>query len=136
MGKITAPEQIQLVAQKIHSPITKYPKENAQPQQSESFTTNKEYRQRNTRSQGDYLGLLPPEAKKPQDVPKKVKISNQIKVRRGSHDSEAVLRMDGKAKINNIKKAHVGEAAGGLLMMRHDEGKRAISDAFKRRTIK
>jgi serine/threonine protein kinase len=131
MGKITAPEQIQLIVQQIHSPVTKYPQENVQPQKSESFTTTNTFRQRNTKSQGDYLGLL-----SPQDAPKKVKISPQIKVRRGSHDSEAIVRMDGKAKITNIKKSHVGEAAGGFLMMRRDEGKRTISDAFKRRTIK
>ncbi|GAA5813166.1 hypothetical protein MFLAVUS_006640 [Mucor flavus] len=155
MNKPVAPEQIQLSAKKIQSPIQKYPKE-----QSSEYTKNppsEAYRQRNTRSQGDNLGLLPPdipsEKKRVQDD-RKVKISPQIKVRTGSHESmrvppndgQSVRGIDGKSKFGNVGKAHAGEAAGGLLMMRQKEdtqmnennpssGKR-MTNAFKRRSVK
>ncbi|RCH89317.1 dual specificity protein kinase yak1 [Rhizopus stolonifer] len=152
MGKPTAPEQIQTLAKQIQksSPISKYKKE---PQQTQQYVSEA-YRQRNTRSQGDYVGLVIPSSpdKDKQGPQKKVKIASQIKLRRGSHDSMRTPPHDGQtvrsvvdgraAKIgNNVRKAYAGEAAGGLLMMRQQEksssssnNKRNIMvDAFKRR---
>ncbi|KAI8636801.1 kinase-like domain-containing protein [Parasitella parasitica] len=156
MGKPTAPEQIQSIANKIQSPINKYPKE---PQQQQQENYSKQplpdvYRQRNTRSQGDYIGLLPPEVPTTAIKERKVKISPQIKVRSGSHESIRAPPSDGQtvrghsdrsnAKYN-VRKAHAGEAAGGLLMMRRDDSddrvpqpststaRRSMVDAFKRR---
>ncbi|GAN10223.1 kinase-like protein [Mucor ambiguus] len=163
MGKPTAPEQIQIIAKKIQSPINKYPKEqNQQPQQHESYSKqplSDAYRQRNTRSQGDYIGLLPPEVPSASAVKeRKVKISQQIKVRTGSHESMRVPPTDGQTVRGgldggnragskyNVRKAHAGEAAGGLLMMRRDDSddrvpqaststtKRTMAGAFKRRS--
>ncbi|KAI8973739.1 kinase-like domain-containing protein [Mycotypha africana] len=144
MGKPTAPEQLRVIAQQIQVPITKYPKEEDQAQQKRTVE-NKEvqletlsgvFRQRNTRSQGDYIGLLPPETLDRQQPSKgkmsnrKITISSQIRVRTGSHDSMRVPPSDGetvqrRAGNNsfaaNVRKAHAGEAAGGLLMMRQDD---------------
>ncbi|KAI7892183.1 kinase-like domain-containing protein [Mucor mucedo] len=162
MNKPVAPEQLQLIAKKIQSPITKYPKEhdgsdNVHPKQAPPSDA---YRQRNTRSQGDYIGLLPPEIpvekKKVLLDDRKVKISPQIKVRTGSHESmrvppndgQTVRGVDGKSKFGNVRKSHAGEAAGGLLMMRQKDnddmakqqvvqnGKRSMAGAFKRRSLK
>ncbi|KAK4514116.1 uncharacterized protein ATC70_006124 [Mucor velutinosus] len=165
MGKPTAPEQIQIIAKKIQSPINKYPKEqnhSHQQQQHESYSEqppSDAYRQRNTRSQGDYIGLLPPEVPSTNVVKeRKVKISQQIKVRTGSHESMRVPPTDGQTVRGgldggnragskyNVRKAHAGEAAGGLLMMRRDDSddrvpqaststtKRTMAGAFKRRS--
>ncbi|CEP13096.1 hypothetical protein [Parasitella parasitica] len=162
MGKPTAPEQIQSIANKIQSPINKYPKETQQQQQQqqqqqESYSNqllSDAYRQRNTRSQGDYIGLLPPEVPTSAIKERKVKISPQIKVRTGSHESIRAPPTDGQTVRGksdssntkyNVRKAHAGEAAGGLLMMRRDDGddrgsqastsitKRSMVGAFKRR---
>lgn len=169
MGKPTAPEQIQIVAKKIQSPINKYPKEqhsHHQQQQRENYSKqplSDAYRQRNTRSQGDYIGLLPPEVPSSSNSTtnkakeRKVKISQQIKVRTGSHESMRAPPTDGqtvrgnldgsgnRSSKYNVRKAHAGEAAGGLLMMRRDDSddrvpqaststtKRSMADAFKRR---
>lgn len=155
MNKPVAPEQIQLSAKQIQAPIQKYPKE-----RTSEYTNNppsEAYRQRNTRSQGDNLGLLPPnipnEKKKVQDD-RKVKISPQIKVRTGSHESmrvppndgQRVRGIDGKSKFGIVGKAHAGEAAGGLLMMRQKEDtqmnenntstSKRMTNAFKRRSVK
>ncbi|KAF1801473.1 kinase-like domain-containing protein [Mucor lusitanicus] len=166
MGKPTAPEQIQIIAKKIQSPINKYPKEQQQ-QQHESYSKqppSDAYRQRNTRSQGDYIGLLPPEVPSSSSTTtnaavkeRKVKISQQIKVRTGSHESMRAPPTDGQTVRGgldggnragskyNARKAHAGEAAGGLLMMRRDDSddrvpqaststtKRTMAGAFKRR---
>lgn len=142
MGKPTAPEQIQTIAKEIgESPIQKYPKEQQQQQQQGEYSKqppSDAYRQRNTRSQGDYIGLLPPEIptiKKTEE--RKVKISPQVKVRTGSHESMRVPPNDGQtvrsalngkngsssSKFGNVRKLHAGEAAGGLLMMRQKEEK-------------
>lgn len=163
MGKPTAPEQIQIVAKKIQSPISKYPKEQSHSHQHESYSKqppSDAYRQRNTRSQGDYIGLLPPEVPSTTNAVKerKVKISQQIKVRTGSHESMRVPPTDGQTVRGgldggnragskyNVRKAHAGEAAGGLLMMRRDDSddrvpqaststtKRTMAGAFKRRS--
>ncbi|KAL7310138.1 hypothetical protein PS15m_010933 [Mucor circinelloides] len=162
MGKPTAPEQIQIIAKKIQSPISKYPKEhNHSQQQHESYSKqppSDAYRQRNTRSQGDYVGLLPPEVPSTAVKERKVKISQQIKVRTGSHESMRVPPTDGQTVRGgldgesragskyNVRKAHAGEAAGGLLMMRRDDSddrvpqaststtKRTMAGAFKRRS--
>ncbi|RCH99151.1 dual specificity protein kinase yak1 [Rhizopus azygosporus] len=149
MNKPTAPEQIKAVAQEIHHPIAKYPKEKASSQDS-SQESSPEYRLRHARSQGDYIGLLPPDMSKYnglQDDMRHVKISSQVKVRTGSHDSlktppgnGQTVRgaMDGgKLKLANVRKAHAGEAAGGLLMMRQKENpkkdvsKTRLTDAFR-----
>ncbi|OBZ88315.1 Serine/threonine-protein kinase ppk15 [Choanephora cucurbitarum] len=129
MGKPTAPEQIQMLAEQIQhtSPISKYKAEPISAQEPVSDA----YRQRNTRSQGDYVGLVAPhpEAKKNQpEQQKKVKIAPQIKLRRGSHDSVRIPPHDGQTvrsvidgkttKLSHARKVHAGEAAGGLLMMR------------------
>lgn len=160
MNKPVAPEQLQSIAKKIQSPITKYPKENGSDY-SKQQPPSDSYRQRNTRSQGDYIGLLPPEIpvekKKVMLDDRKVKISPQIKVRTGSHDSVRVppndgqtvrSGLDGKSKFGNVRKSHAGEAAGGLLMMRQKDdlpvkqtnlpqnGKRSMAGAFKRRSLK
>lgn len=173
MGKPTAPEQIQIIAKKIQSPISKYPKEhqsqhhNQQQQESHSRQPPSDaYRQRNTRSQGDYIGLLPPEVPTNTSTSaikeRKVKISQQIKVRTGSHESMRAPPTEGQTVRGvldggnrssssssgskyNVRKAHAGEAAGGLLMMRRGDSdertpqaptsttKRSMADAFKRR---
>lgn len=157
MGKPTAPEQLQSLAKQIQkTPIPKYPKE-THPNAKEEAPSDA-YRQRNTRSQGDYTGLLPPP-----EVPstsnnkmRKVKIATHIKVRRGSHDSvrsppnegqTVRSTLDGRpnaSKFNtNVRKAHAGEAAGGLIMMRQKlEAKKydsipnnksnMVADSFKR----
>lgn len=173
MGKPTAPEQIQIIAKKIQSPISKYPKEhqsqhhNQQQQESHSRQPPSDaYRQRNTRSQGDYIGLLPPEVPTNTSTSaikeRKVKISQQIKVRTGSHESMRAPPTEGQTVRGgldggnrsssssgskyNVRKAHAGEAAGGLLMMRRGDSdertpqaststtKRSMADAFKRRS--
>lgn len=159
MNKPVAPEQLQSIAKKIQSPIPKYPKEHASTYSKQP--PSDAYRQRNTRSQGDYIGLLSPEIpvdkKKALLDDKRVKISAQIKVRTGSHESMRVppndgqtVRggLDGKSKFGNVRKSHAGEAAGGLLMMRQKDdiqvkqddfatnGKRSMAGAFKRRSLK
>lgn len=159
MNKPVAPEQLQSIAKKIQSPIPKYPKEHASDYTKQA--PSDAYRQRNTRSQGDYIGLLPPEMpvdkKKIHLEDRKVKISPQIKVRTGSHESMRVPpndgqtvrgTLDGKSKFGNVRKSHAGEAAGGLLMMRQKDdiqvkednvapnGKRTMTGAFKRRSLK
>ncbi|KAI9366533.1 kinase-like domain-containing protein [Pilaira anomala] len=159
MNKPVAPEQIQLIAKKIKSPIQKYSKE----QQRAEYTKkppSESYRQRNTKSQGDYVGLLPPNipVEKIKEDTRKVKISPQIKVRTGSHESmrvppkegQTVRGIDGKPKFANARGAHAGEAAGGLLMMRQKDdikvndgtttnttngGKKTMAGAFKRRSL-
>jgi hypothetical protein len=158
MGKPTAPEQLQALAKQIQTPIAKYPKEthHSAKEQVPSDT----YRQRNTRSQGDYVGLLPPPEAPSSSKTLKVKISPQIKVRRGSHDSvrsppnegqTVRSTFEGRPNANkfssNVRKSHAGEAAGGFLMMRQqvDESKKydpipnpnskktsMMADAFKR----
>lgn len=153
MNKPTAPEQIQTVANEIHSPITKYPKEQGSDYSKQPPSDN--FRQRNARSQGDYIGLLPPDIPiVKNDDTKKVKISPQIKVRTGSHESMRVPPNDGQSmrgtldnnrtKFGNMRKAHAGEAAGGLLLMRQKDDtqrkeepatKRGVAGAFKRRSI-
>lgn len=166
MNKPTAPEQIKVIAQEIQEPISKYRKENA-PRLEEAGGPLGSYRQRHTRSQGDYIGLMPPDMPKKSRLQKqaqdssevrKVKISSQVKVRTGSHDSLKMPpsngqtvrgTMDGgKSKRVNVRNAHAGEAAGGLLMMRQVEGdsfvqkkevlktsssSSKLADAFKRR---
>ncbi|KAI8379833.1 kinase-like domain-containing protein [Choanephora cucurbitarum] len=129
MGKPTAPEQIQMLAEQIQhtSSISKHKAEPISAQEPVSDA----YRQRNTRSQGDYVGLVAPhpEIKKSQpEQQKKVKIAPQIKLRRGSHDSVRIPPHDGQTvrsvidgkttKLSHARKVHAGEAAGGLLMMR------------------
>jgi hypothetical protein len=161
MNKPTAPEQIQSLAKQIQIPITKYPKETHPSANAQA--PSDAYRQRNTRSQGDYVGLIPPEAPSSlssNNKTRKVKISPQIKVRRGSHDSVhsppnegQTVRgtLDGRPSASkfssNVRKSHAGEAAGGLLMMRQqlEESKEydpipntnnkksnMMTDAFKR----
>lgn len=166
MNKPTAPEQIQNIAKKIgESPIPKYPKEQQQQGEYSKQPPSDTYRLRNARSQGDYIGLLPPDIpaiKKNEE--RKVKISPQIKVRTGSHESMRVPPNDGQTvrsalnggqngssslKFGNVRKSHAGEAAGGLLMMRQKEekkknqpvptaststGKRSMVNAFKFRS--
>jgi hypothetical protein len=166
MNDSTPPDSIQLIAKKLQGqvPISKYPKESQHPLSKEP--QKQEYRIRNSRSQGDSLGLLPPETihnknkKRNDQAPdykasptinqRKVRIAPQVKVRRGSHDSvredNQATRgrtLDGKPKMSNVRQAHAGEAAGGLLMMRQDDkmkntlpvnpppGKR-MTNAFKR----
>ncbi|KAG1374405.1 hypothetical protein G6F60_009529 [Rhizopus arrhizus] len=166
MNKPTAPEQIKVIAQEIQEPISKYRKENVQ-RLEEAGGPLGSYRQRHTRSQGDYIGLMPPDMPKKSRLQKqaqessemrKVKIAPQVKVRTGSHDSLKMPpssgqtvrgTMDGgKSKRVNVRNAHAGEAAGGLLMMRQVEGdafvqkkevlktsssSSKLTDAFKRR---
>lgn len=159
MNKPVAPEQIQLIAKKIQSPIQKYPKEQQQAEYTKK-PPSESYRQRNTKSQGDYVGLLPPNlpVEKMKEDTRKVKISPQIKVRTGSHESmrvppkegQTVRGIDGKPKFANARGAHAGEAAGGLLMMRQKDdikvndgtttnttngGKKTMASAFKRRSL-
>lgn len=157
MNKPTAPEQIQTIAKEIQSPISKYPKEQGSEYSKQPPSDN--FRLRNARSQGDYIGLLPPDIplnkKNTDESPKKVKISPQIKVRTGSHDSMRVPPNDGqtvrgaidgghRSKLGNMRKAHAGEAAGGLLLMRQKDDiqrrdepttKRSVANAFKRRSL-
>ncbi|KAI8889510.1 kinase-like protein [Backusella circina FSU 941] len=171
MNDSTPPDSIQLVAKQLQGqvPISKYPKETEHSLSKEP--QKQEYRIRNSRSQGDSLGLLPPETRhdnnnknnkkrnddatdyqaSPTHHQRKVRIAPQVKVRRGSHDSVRedgqVSRgrtLDGKPKMPNVRQAHAGEAAGGLLMMRQDDKvkntlpslnpppSKRVTDAFKR----
>ncbi|KAI8371841.1 kinase-like domain-containing protein [Blakeslea trispora] len=163
MSKPTAPEQIQVLAEQIQhtSPISKYKPEPTSIQKPISTA----YRQRNTRSQGDYVGLVVPDSSSGdtnrRDPPeRKVKIAPQIKLRRGSHDSLRIPPHDGQtvrsvidgktAKLGHVRKAHAGEAAGGLLMLKQSDKapsyanatnnhaptsnkRRIMPDAFRRR---
>ncbi|KAG2228862.1 hypothetical protein INT48_003669 [Thamnidium elegans] len=100
------------------------------------------------------LGDIPNEKKKIQEDGK-VKISPQIKVRTGPHESmcvppndgQSIQGIDGKSKFGNVRKAHAGEAVGGLLMMRQKDdiqmnenntstGKKSMVGAFKRCSVK
>ncbi|KAI7906250.1 kinase-like domain-containing protein [Cokeromyces recurvatus] len=104
MGTITAPEQIQALAnQIIQSPLpTKQYMQ--QPQHI--------YRQRNTRSQGDDLGLLAPQQQK-----KKVVIAPEVNIR----------------DENRSSKAHT---TNNLFMMRpNPDTKRSYMTLFKRRGV-
>ncbi|RCH86407.1 dual specificity protein kinase yak1 [Rhizopus stolonifer] len=139
MNKPNAPEQIKMLAQEIqYHPIAKYPKEQAAGPKMTS-----DYRQQYSRSQGDYVGMMPPDMPrkgklqtKEEEGPK-VKIDTRVKVRKGSHDS---LHEHHQTKSINVRKAHAGEAAGGLLMMRQEsflqkKENTKIASKFKRRSL-
>ncbi|KAI9259303.1 kinase-like domain-containing protein [Sporodiniella umbellata] len=106
MNRPDAPPQIKTVAQQLENPQD----------------MNRAYRQRHARSQGETIGLVAPESKD-----RKVKIAAHVKVRTGSHDtlraSGTRLTDPGKSNSINVKRAHAGEAAGGLLMLRQEENR-------------
>ncbi|KAF7724944.1 dual specificity protein kinase yak1 [Apophysomyces ossiformis] len=120
------------------------------------------YKHRHARSQGNLIGLLPPEAPvlsqsqeersmnprthtdDPSMMARKVKIAPKVKVRYGTQDS---FRMPEDVHGGNEERprgwprmTHAGEAAGGLLMMRQDidpstTKSKGVAAAIKRRTM-